>query len=207
MIARPAAFSCLRLLARNSFILAIAGLGGCSGYENPVVLATIAVAEAASHDGIGEAEQRRLNAQAQENVARLRMLCAGLETDYRDTASLRSRAAEVEQLSLAVGHDVMEPRSKACVAFHAEAVGHFDAAYRLFFGAAIEALWERRGIAEHGGSPELLTDALLYPVLDAIIRLRNGGHAVEIYHVGSEMVTGYACAQLRRDAPYIATCR
>ena len=197
-------------IAATVAVLCVAAglLGACQrGYDNPIVLGTIAVADAVSGEGPSEADQRKWNADAQKAVADLTALCAGIETGYRDKTALKANAARAEALGLAVGHDIMDPRKKACVAFHAEAAGHFDTAYRLFFGAAIDSAFDRKWAAEHGTPPKVLPDVLHYAVLDAIIRLRAAGHAVEIYHVGSEMVTGYTCARLRREAPGIATCR
>ena len=184
-------------------------LGACKrGFDNPIVLGTLAAAQVVTGDGMDSAEEERLNGEHQEKVARLRALCAAIETEYRDSALLRSRAEEAEYLGLAVGHDIMEPRHRACVAFHAEAAGHFETAYRLYFSAAIDSLFEREWIAEHGGGPPIhLSDTMHYAVLDAILRLRTSGHAIEIYHVGASKVTSYTCARLRREAPGIATCR
>lgn len=188
--------------------IAAVALGACQrGYDNPIVLGTLVVADAVSGEGPSEADQRQWNADAQKAVADLKALCTGIETGYRDTATLKANAARAEALGLAVGHNIMDARMKACVAFHAESAGHFEPAYRLFFGAAIDSAYDRKWATEHGTPPKVLPDVLHYAVLDAIIRLRAAGHAIDIYHVGSEMVTGYTCAQLRREAPQYATCR
>lgn len=196
------------LLVVGVFLAAAVLLGACKkGYDNPIVLGTLAAAQAVTGDGMNPAEEERLNREHQGKVTRLKALCANLESEYRDAALLKSRAEEAEYLGLAVGHDIMAPRHRACVAFHAEAAGHYDVAYRLFFSAAVDSLYEREWIAEHGGAPTHLSDTLHYAVLDAILRLRKGGHAFEIYHVGASKVTTYTCARLRQEAPTIATCR
>ncbi len=197
------------LLAAGVVLIAAAlVLSACkTGYDNPLVLGTLVVADAVDGGEPTGAQQRQWNADAQNAVARLTALCAGIETGYRDTAALKARAAEAEYLGLAVGHTVMNTRHKACVAFHAEAAGHYDTAYRLFFGAAIDSAYDRRWAREHGTPPKILGDELHYAILDAIVRLRAAGHAIDIYHVGSEMVTDYTCERLRREAPQYATCR
>lgn len=183
-------------------------LGACKrGYDNPIVLATIAVADAVNNEGPSQAEQDQWNRDAQAALAALRARCDGIEAWYRDTARLKAHAAEVQRLGLAVGHDIMEQRLKACVAFHAEAAGDYETAYKLYFVAAVDSLYERGWIAEHGGAPKLLTDPLHYGVIDAILRLRAAGHAREIYHIGADKVTSYTCARLRAEAPQYATCR
>lgn len=183
-------------------------LGACKrGYDNPVVIATAAAAGALNNEGPSQAEQDQWNHDAQAALAALRARCEGIETRYRDTPALKTSAAEVQRLGLAVGHDIMEARLKACVAFHAQAAGDADTAYRLFFSAAIDSAYDREWVAEHGGRPKVLSDPLHYGVLDAILRLRAEGHAIEIYHVGADKVTSYTCARLRREAPQYATCR
>lgn len=186
----------------------MAVLAACkSGYDNPVVLATLAAAEAVNGEGMSKAEEDRLNAEAQAALARLKALCAGIDIRLADLAALRPAAAEAERLGTAIGDAVMSPASRACVGFHAEAAGHDRRAYALYFSAAIDSLYERGWVAEHGGVPKELSDRLHYGVLNAILRLRAAGQAYEIYHVGSAKVTDFTCADLRRQAPWAATCR
>ena len=195
------------MIRRLAVLAVLAVLGGCkSGYDNPVVLGTLAAASVFD-DGMSQAEEDRLNARNQDNVARLRALCAGLDTRLANLPALRPNAAEVEALGLAIGEDIMSASSKACVAFHAESLGHWQTAYRLYFGAAIASLYERGWIAEHGGTPKELSDPVHYGVMNAILRLRAAGRAYAIYHIGQEKVTGYTCADLRRQAAWAATCR
>lgn len=194
---------------RRLAVLALAAaLAACSrGYDNPVVLTTLAAAEALNGEGMSKAEENRLNAEAREAVARLKALCAGIDTRLGDLAALRPAAAEAERLGTAVGDATMSAANRACVGFHAEAAGHHRRAYALYFSAAIDSLYERDWIAEHGGAPKELSDRLHYGVLNAILRLRAAGQAYDIYHVGQARVTGYTCARLKREAPWAATCR
>ena len=177
------------------------------GYDNPIVLGTLAAAEAVNGEGMSRAEENRLNAENRSNVARLRTLCAGIDTRLSDLPALTPNAPEVARLASAIGEPTLSPDSKACAGFHAESAGAFSDAYRLYFGAAVESLSERSWIAEHGGQAEELSDRLHYGVMNAILRLRAGGHAYDIYHVGADRVTGYTCARLRREAAWAATCR
>ena len=189
-------------------IVAAAVLAGCSGPDNPVVISAAGIAKAASPGEISSAEQNAANAHVQGRTARLTALCADIETRFSDARALKSQAAEVEELGLAVGHDIVSARHKACIAFHAEAAGHAESAYRLFFEAAILSLTERRFIRENGGGPPtVLSDTLHYGVLQAILRLRAAGHAAVIQRAGSEMVTSQTCADLRRQAPGHIQCR
>jgi hypothetical protein len=193
---------------RRLALLAALALAACTkGYDNPIVLGTLAAASAVE-GGMSEAEEDRLNAENQSNVARLRASCAGIDARLGDLNALRPAAAEVERLGTQIGDDILSSASKACVGFHAEAAGHTRRAYALYFGAAINSLYERDWIAEHGGGPpKELSDRLHYGVLNAILRLRTAGQAYDIYHVGQEKVTGFTCARLRREAPWAATCR
>ena len=105
-------------------------------------------ADALDGDKMSQAEEDRLNATHQENVARLKALCAGVDARLGDLTALRPAAPEVESLGVAIGDATMSPAMKACVGFHAEALGHWKTAYRLYFGAAIASLYERDWIAE-----------------------------------------------------------
>lgn len=183
-------------------------LSACQrGYGHPAVVATMAVATAFETDGVSEAEQRRLNKRSADAVSRLRAVCDAMAASFPDRPALAAAAAEVEALALIVGHNVMEAQLKACVAFHAEAAGHYDVAYRLFFFAAIDSAYDRDWATEHGTTPKVLSDDMHYRVMAAILRLRAAGHATDIYHIGAEKVTGYTCARLKREAPHYADCR
>ncbi len=193
---------------RRFALLAAAFLAGCApGYDNPVVLATLATVGAVSGEGMSRAEENRLNAEHRDNVKRIRALCTGIDARLGDLASLRPAAAEVMRLGTSIGDDVMSPDTQACVAFHAEAAGDLRRAYRLYFKTAIASLYEREWVAHNGGAPKLLSDRLHYGVMNAILRLRAAGQAYDIYHIGKEKVTGYTCADLRREAAWAATCR
>lgn len=183
-------------------------LSGCErGYGHPAVIATAAVASVFNDDGISSAEERRRNDRAFEAARRLGAVCDAMDASFPARAILAARAAEIEELGLIVGHDIMDARGKACVAFHAEAAAHFEVAYRLFFFAAVDSAYDREWAAEHGTRPKLFSDAMHYRVLAAILRLRAAGHAKEIYHIGADKVTSYTCDRLRREAPEYADCR
>ncbi|MFT3809811.1 MAG: hypothetical protein QM698_07815 [Micropepsaceae bacterium] len=200
---------CRRRIRAAAALAGALALAACSrGYDNPIVLGTLAAAEAVSgEDRISRAEENRLNAENQTNVARFRTLCAGIDTRLSDLPVLKANAPEVARLTRAIGEQILAADGKACAGFHAESMGAFPDAYRLYFGAAVESMSERSWIAEHGGTPKQLSDRLHYGVMNAILRLRAAGHATDIYHVGSERVTGYTCADLKREAPSAATCR
>ncbi len=198
---------CLRRIRSAATLACALLLAACSrGYDNPIVLGTLAAAEAVSGDGMSRAEENRLNAENQSNVARFRTLCTGIDTRLSDLPALKPNAPEVMRLTSGIGENILSADGKACAGFHAESLGRFEDAYRLYFGAAVESMSERSWIAEHGGKPDQLSDRLHYGVMNAILRLRAGGHAADIYHVGSERVTGYTCARLKREAPWAATC-
>lgn len=197
-------------IAAGAVALIAAGfaLSACQrGYSHPAVIATAAVASAFDDDGISDAEERRLNERAHAAYRALTSICDAMEAAFPARAALAERAVQVEELGLVVGHDIMQPRLKACVAFHAEAARHFEQAYRLFFFAAVESAYDREWAAAHGTPPKVMSDSLHYRVLAAILRLRAAGHAADIYHVGAVKVTGYTCDRLRREAPQFADCR
>lgn len=199
---------CRRRIRALAALAGALALAACSrGYDNPVVLGTLAAAEAVNGEGMSRAEENRLNAENQTNVTRFRTLCAGIDTRLSDLPALKPYAPEVMRLTSSIGENILSPEGKACAGFHAESLGRFDDAYRLYFGAAVNSMSERSWIAEHGGTPDQLSDRLHYGVMNAILRLRAAGHDREIYHVGSERVTGYTCADLRREALWAATCR
>lgn len=200
---------CRRRIRDAAALAGALALAACSrGYDNPIVLGTLAAAEAVSgEDSISRAEENRLNAENQTNVARFRTLCAGIDARLADIAALRPHAPEIARLTSAIGEQILSADGKACAGFHAESTGAFRAAYRLYFGAAVESMSERSWIAENGGTPRQLSDRLHYGVMNAILRLRAAGHAYDIYHVGSERVTGFTCADLKRQAAWAATCR
>lgn len=214
--------SIIHALAFSAAMLALASCssdnGSCMGSpgtqmgcpeSNPAAAVILLGAAAVADDGNGltAAEERALDARQAQSVATLERVCATIEARMRDRAALKPDAASVLEAAGALGPDTMGQRFMACTGFHAEAVGDFALAWRMYFYAAMNSLWQREGEAERGQNPEGdLGDALHYGVLDAILRLRAAGHDAGLYYVGKERLDNLTCAQVRREAPHLTQC-
>ncbi|HRK70391.1 MAG TPA: hypothetical protein PLA85_02305 [Micropepsaceae bacterium] len=211
--------SCLLLMAAMFALFACADdKGSCMGSpgtqygcpeSNPAATVVLfgSAALAGDGNGLSASEERALNERQAQSAATMERICATIETRMRDMAALKPDAAAVLDAAGALGPDTMRQRFMACTGFHAEAAGDFTFAWRMYFYAAMNSLWQREGEAERGQDPEGdLGDALHYGVLDAILRLRAAGHDSGLYYVGKERLDNLTCAQLRREAPQYTQC-
>lgn len=177
--------------------------------SNPAAAVVLYGAAAVAGDGNGltSAEERALDERQAQSVATLERVCATIELRMRDMSALKPDAASVIDAAGALGPDTMRQRFMACTGFHAEAVGDFAFAWRMYFYAAMNSLWQREGEAERGEDPEGdLGDALHYGVLDAILRLRAAGHDAGLYYIGKERLDQLTCTALRQEAPQYTEC-
>lgn len=211
--------SCLLLMAAMFALVACASdNGSCMGSpgtqmgcpeSNPAAMVVLLGAAAVAGDGNGltAAEERALNDRQAQSAATMKRICGTIEMRMRNMAALKPDAASVLDAAGALGPDTLQQRFMACTGFHAEAVGDFALAWRMYFYAAMNSLWQREGEAERGQDPEgELGDALHYGVLDAILRLRAAGHDAGLYYVGKERLDNLTCTQLRREAPQYTQC-
>ncbi len=210
----------LLLLAMMLTALSACGSGGnCMGSpgsqlgcpeSDPATAAIILGAAAIAGDGNGltAAEEREMNERQRDYAATMNRICGTLESRLGNMASLAADAPAVLAAAKGMGADTLEKRNMACAGFHAEATGDFEFAWRMYFYAAMNSLFQREGEAERGEDPEGdLGDRLHYAVLDAILRLRAAGHDGNLYYVGKERLDNLTCAQLRREAPQFTHCR